>query len=242
MRTVAADFRAGDLPVLDDQDAWPEPASRQRPPLRPPSEMRRRGLGSVAGRCALLHAVAHIELNAIDLATDMAGRFAHELPTSMRDAFVSDWISVADDEARHFVMVADRLEALGSAYGALPAHDGLWQAARRTRHDVLARLVIAPLVLEARGLDVTPNMINGLTRAGDIESANVLKQIHEEEIGHVAMGRKWLERLCARDDIDVAAHFAAMVEAHFPGGLKEPFNAEARRASGMPADWYEGLS
>lgn len=221
---------------------WPDPATRDAPPLAPPSAMRKRGLGSVAGRCALLHAVAHIELNAIDLAVDMVGRFSGDVPDADRPAFIADWLSVADDEARHFVMVADQLAALGAAYGDLPAHDGLWQAATRTHHDVLGRLAIAPLVLEARGLDVTPAMVAGLTREKDAQSAAVLQQIYDEEIGHVAIGTKWFRKACAWRALDPEATFADQVAQHFPGGLKPPFNHDARTQSDFPRDWYEGLA
>ena len=143
-----------------------------RPLLRPPREVpRRRITQSAPGRIALLHAIAHIELNAVDLALDIASRFTKtQLPVD----FYHDWLGVADDEARHFLMLSDRLADLDAAYGDLPAHDGLWQAADATKHDLLARLAIAPLVLEARGLDVTPTMINRLKSVGDEETAQAL--------------------------------------------------------------------
>jgi len=137
----------------------PAPGTRERPPLLPPGDMPKRGLGSDRGRAALLHAICHIELNAIDLALDMAGRFTATLKKEDRQEFAGDWLSVADDEARHFLLVAERLDEMGYSYGDFPAHRGLWDAAERTENDVLARLAIAPMVLEARGLDVTPGMI-----------------------------------------------------------------------------------
>ena len=149
---------------------------------------RRRNFGSQAGRIALIHALAHIELNAIDLAWDIIARFHdNRLPR----AFYDDWVGVAAEEAEHFALLADRLAALGAAYGDLPAHDGLWEAAAATAHDLLARLAIVPLVLEARGLDVTPEMILRLERADDTASAAILGRIYQDEIGHVAVGMRW---------------------------------------------------
>jgi uncharacterized ferritin-like protein (DUF455 family) len=221
---------------------WPAPAMRSRPALLAPTEMPRRRLGTAAGRAALLHAVAHIELNAVDLALDMAGRFAGVITPSARPAFVADWLGVAQDEARHFALVTARLAALGTAYGDLPAHAALWEAAERTRADLLARLAIAPLVLEARGLDVSPDMIGRLDAVGDVPSADCLRVILEEEVGHVAHGRKWFVYVCSARGLAPAETFAAAVRGYFPAGLRAPFNYAARRAAGMPDDWYEGLA
>ncbi|WOI54110.1 ferritin-like domain-containing protein [Parvularcula sp. LCG005] len=243
-RSTVAEARRGwecfDPP--GDAAPWPDPAVRDRPPLRSPTEMPKRGLGSVQGRVALLHAVCHIELNAIDLAVDMAGRFGPTLAEADQRAFILDWLQVADDEARHFVMIADRLHELGASYGDLPAHNGLWQAAARTHDDLMGRLVIAPMVLEARGLDVTPLMIDKLRRNRDEISADLLLVIFDEEIGHVATGSHWFRHLCALKKIAPDETFHAMVEAYFPGGLKRPFNEPARTKSGVPRDWYEGLA
>lgn len=242
LATVAAVGPDGpQLPGTPPGD-WPFPARREAPELRPPSQMPKRRLGSLEGRQALLHAIAHIELNAIDLAADMAGRFAHEVEEDARADFVRDWLSVMDDEARHFRLIADRLEALDTRYGALPAHDGLFEAAARTAHDWKARLAIAPLVLEARGLDVTPGMQQRFLSAGDPESAALLKIIYEDEIGHVAAGSKWFRHACARDGADPAATFQALVATYFPVGLKRPFNDDARGAAGLDRAWYEALA
>jgi uncharacterized ferritin-like protein (DUF455 family) len=183
----------------------------------------------------LLHAVAHIELNAIDLAWDIVARFAS--PDLPRD-FFDDWVRVGDDEAKHFLLLADRLAALGAAYGDLAAHDGLWQAAHETRHDLLARLAIVPLVLEARGLDVTPAMIARFERLGDTESAAVLRVIYADEIGHVAAGRRWFEWLCAQREVAPVETWRTLVQKHFRGPLKPPFNDEARAKAGFAADYY----
>ena len=216
------------------------PARPERPPLTPPREMkRRRNLGSSAGRIALIHALAHIELNAIDLGWDIIARFSGEgLPRE----FFDDWVGVAAEEAEHFALLAARLAALGGAYGDLPAHDGLWEAAAATAHDLIARLAVVPLVLEARGLDVTPEMTRRLQRAGDTDSAAILDRIYADEIGHVAVGARWFERLCRARGLDPAATFRDRVRRHFTGALKEPFNRAARDAAGMPADWYAPLA
>ena len=216
------------------------PARPARPLLLAPKEMPKRKAGpGLAGRIALLHALAHIELNAIDLAWDLIARFAS--PDLPRGFFV-DWVEVADQEAAHFELVAARLAELGAAYGDLPAHDGLWQAALETRHDLLARLAIAPLVLEARGLDVTPVMIATLRRHGDEASAAALEVIYREEIGHVAAGKRWFDWLAAQRGLEPAAAFQDLVRRHFRGRLKPPFNTEAREAAGLPLDFYEQLA
>ena len=191
-----------------------------------------------------MHAVAHIEFNAIDLAFDMAARFGADprLPEDQRKAFVSDWISVGDDEARHFEMVAARLGELGGAYGDLPAHDGLWAAAEATGDNLTARLAIAPMVLEARGLDVTPGMIDRLNAVGDGPSATVLSVIYREEVGHVACGRRWFELICRNEGDHPQTRFQALVRERFKGLLKPPFNHEARARAGLPAAFYEPLA
>lgn len=241
-RNLAKRWGDGDLALNFPLDQWPDPATRARPPLAAPGSVPKRRLGTPAGKIALLHAVGHIELNAIDLALDIVGRFTSQLPSREQRAFVNDWLSVADDEARHFTLVSNRLEEMGAAYGDLPAHSGLWDAASRTADDLLARLAIAPMVLEARGLDVTPGMIERLTRVGDHDSVAVLKIIYEEEVGHVGTGTKWFRKICSHRGLEPDATFAEMVGQHFPGGLKTPFNHPARAQSEFPRDWYEGLA
>ena len=164
------------------------PARPSLPKLVTPNKVPRRAIGSPKGRGALLHAIAHIELNAIDLAADMIVRFTHasELAENDRADFITDWTSVCDDEARHFLMLNQRLTELNMSYGDCLAHNGLWDAAQNTAHDFTARLAVAPLVLEARGLDVTPGMIKKLTQVGDMESVTILKTIYNEEIAHVS--------------------------------------------------------
>jgi uncharacterized ferritin-like protein (DUF455 family) len=200
---------------------------------------KRRAGGSPAGRIALLHALAHIELNAIDLAWDIIARFgAAALPRE----FYDDWVRVAAEEAEHHALLAERLAGFGAAYGDLPAHDGLWQAAETTSHDLLARLAVVPLVLEARGLDVTPEMTLRLERLGDRESAAILRRIYADEIGHVAVGRRWFEFVCAARDLPPVATYHALVRRHFRGGLKAPFNTEGRDAAGFAAAFYAPLA
>ncbi|MGE0260138.1 MAG: ferritin-like domain-containing protein, partial [Alphaproteobacteria bacterium] len=152
------------------------------------------------------------------------------------------WVTVAAEEAEHFSLLSARLAGLGLVYGDLPAHDGLWEAAAATAHDVLARLAVVPLVLEARGLDVTPEMIARLDRAGDDKSAAVLDRIYRDEIGHVAAGRRWFEWFCARQEREPLATFQALVRRHFSGALKPPFNRRAREEAGFAAAYYENLT
>jgi uncharacterized ferritin-like protein (DUF455 family) len=200
---------------------------------------KRRAGGERASRVALLHAIAHIELNAIDLAWDMIARFADaELPC----AFYDDWVAVADEEATHHALLSARLAELGAAYGDLPAHDGLWEAAAATASDLLARLAVVPLVLEARGLDVTPAMIARLERAGDEASAEVLRRIYRDEIDHVAAGRRWFEWACARHGLPAVETYQDLVRRHFKGVLKPPFNEDARGAAGFRAAFYAPLA
>jgi uncharacterized ferritin-like protein (DUF455 family) len=200
---------------------------------------KRRNFGSLAGRLALLHALAHIELNAIDLGWDIVARFAGaDLPRG----FFDDWVGVAAEEAEHFALLTARLEALGGAYGALPAHDGLWEAAAATAHDLLARLAVVPLVLEARGLDVTPEMMQRLERVGDPDSAAVLAHIYRDEIDHVAVGVRWFDILCGMRGLDPATTYGDRVQCYFAGVLKPPFNRDARDRAGFPAAYYEPLA
>lgn len=237
-RAMAAAWGAGAVEWAFDELMPDTPARPDRPELLPPNKMAKRGkAGSERSRIALLHAVAHIELNAIDLAWDMAGRFGGSFPRS----FADDWVRVADDEARHFLMVADRLVELGAAYGDLPAHDGLWQAAAATAHDVMARLAVVPQVLEARGLDVTPAMASRIAAAGDRRSAEILEQIYADEIGHVRTGNKWFRSACDSNGSSPASTFRALVSTHFRGELKPPFNDLARESAGMTTDFYRDL-
>ena len=216
------------------------PARPDRPVLRPPKEMpKRRAFGSQAGRIALLHALAHIELNAIDLGWDIIARFSGE---DLPRAFFDDWVGVVAEEAAHFELLANRLGDIGARYGDLPAHDGLWEAAAATAGDLLARLAVVPLVLEARGLDVTPEMIARLERVGDMPSAEILRRIYRDEIGHVAIGLRWFLHLCRARGLVPEEVFHDRVKRCFRGDLKPPFNLEARSAAGFPPHYYEPLA
>ena len=220
-----------------------EPARPKTPVLVPPHAVKRRRLGSVDGRKALLHAVAHIEFNAIDLAADMIARFSLDplIQDNRRADFVKDWAKVCSEEAKHFSMVRARLQTLGSDYGDYPAHGGLWEAARYTSHDIAARLAIAPMVLEARGLDVTPNMIEKLTQVGDHESAAILHVIYDDEIGHVRIGTDWFHHIAYRKNENARLYFRALVTEFFQGRVKPPFNIPARDLAGLQKDYYSGL-
>jgi uncharacterized ferritin-like protein (DUF455 family) len=239
-RRFAAQWQAGALLPGGNERPPDRPSRPVRPELRPPRDMkRRRNAGSVAGRNALLHALAHIELNAIDLAWDLIARF----PDRQRpNAFNDDWVDVAAEEAKHFALLGDRLAALGVGYGDLPAHDGLWEAAQATQGDVLARLAVVPLVLEARGLDVTPDMIARLDRFGDAESARVLRVIYDDEIAHVAAGARWFRWECARQGLEPTATYQTLVRRHYKGALKPPFNHAARQMAGLDPAFYEALA
>jgi len=214
------------------------PARPARPELRSHRDMPRRRAGGEKGRFALLHALAHIELNAIDLAFDMVARFGSGMPRS----FAHDWVCVGAEEGKHFNLLNTRLQAFSGAYGDLPAHDGLWDAAHSTKDNLLARLAVVPMVLEARGLDVTPAMIKKLVAAGDEESASILKIIYEDEKGHVAAGSRWFSEETARLGLDAQSAFHELVRTYFRGDLKRPFNDAARAAAGLPVGFYEPLA
>jgi len=215
------------------------PARPEKPDLLPPRDVPRRRTGSLDGRIALLHAVAHIELNAVDLHWDIIARFGdHPMPMG----FYDDWVKAAAEESKHFNLLCDRLEAMGSFYGALPAHAGMWQAAEDTAEDLQGRLAVVPMVLEARGLDVTPGMIDIFTKAGEAETVAALQVIYGEEVGHVAYGSKWFNWLCGRDGSDPKEVFHSLVRRYFHGTLKPPFNAEKRAEAGLPPDFYWPLT
>jgi len=215
--------------AIERDHTQPPPAGRpDRPGLVSPASLPRRGLGTVSGRIALLHAVAHIEFNAINLALDAAVRF-----NGMPHDFYRDWLSVAFDEARHFRLLAARLDELGAAYGDLPAHNGLWEMAEKTAHDPLVRMALVPRVLEARGLDVTPGMIEKLRGAGDDQSVACLEIILEEEVRHVAIGSRWFRHLCAERGLAPESTFQSLLHEHYAGGLRGPFNHPARLAAGF---------
>lgn len=215
------------------------PARPEKPELLDPRDVPRRRPGSVQGRMAILHAVAHIELNAVDLHWDIIARFGH-IP--MPIGFYDDWVKSADEESKHFNLVCDRLEAMGSHYGALPAHAGMWRAAEDTAEDLFGRLAVVPMVLEARGLDVTPGMIKVFQNAKQQDVVDALSVIYAEEVGHVAYGSKWFHFLCGRHEKDPKDMFHDLVRTYFHGALKPPFNEEKRAEAGLPPDFYWPLA
>lgn len=239
---AAAELRrawlAGGLP-LDEATpvaGLPEPGRPPRPLLVAPREVPRRGLGSPEGRAALVHAVAHIEFNAINLALDAVYRF-RGLPR----AYYDDWLRVAAEEARHFALLAERLRAYGLRYGDLPAHNGLWEMALKTAGDPLLRMALVPRVLEARGLDVTPGMIERLGQAGDMETVAVLEVILREEVGHVAIGSRWFAHFCAQRGLEPERTFHELIRQYAPGQVMGMLHREARLAAGFSAYELDAL-
>lgn len=229
---LAANWRAGLLSLdhagLAEPQAIAEPGRPDRPELVVPRALAQRKLGSSEGRAVLVHAVAHIEFNAINLALDAVYRFR-----DMPRRFYDDWIAVAEDEARHFRMLGDRLGTLGHGYGDYPAHNGLWQAACDTAHDCLVRMALVPRVLEARGLDVTPGMMARLREVGDDATADILEVILCEEVAHVAAGTRWFEYLCAQRGLVPRETFLLLVRRYSNGVLRGPFNRAARLSAGF---------
>lgn len=238
-RSAARAWRARLLEHRFDRAMPDRPARPSYPELLPANRMPKRGKGgSERGRIAMLHALAHIEFGAIDLAFDILGRFGAALPSE----FVDDWIHVGSDEAMHFALLDRRLRALGSHYGQLPAHDGLWEAAEETAHDVLARLAVVPMVLEARGLDVTPATVERFESVGDFRSAAILGRIYRDEIRHVGAGTKWFKRVCESRGLETVSEWKRLICSHFRGHLKPPFNGSARDEAGLPREFYEGVA
>ncbi|MFZ7089615.1 ferritin-like domain-containing protein [Primorskyibacter sp. 2E233] len=215
------------------------PSRPERPELLDPRDVPKRKPGSPQGRIALLHAVAHIELNAVDLHWDIIPRFAD---VAMPLGFYDDWVKAADEESKHFNLMCDCLEELGSFYGALPAHAGMWRAAEDTVDDLHGRLAVVPMVLEARGLDVTPGMIEIFRKGGVKNAVKALETIYAEEVSHVAYGSKWFHFLCGRHEQDPVVVFHALVRKYFHGPLKPPFNEEKRAEAGLPPDFYWPLA
>jgi uncharacterized ferritin-like protein (DUF455 family) len=204
------------------------PGRPPRPPLVHPSALATRAVGSAQGHASLIHALTHIEANAINLALDIVWRF-----DGLPEAFYRDWFAVAQEEALHFELLQGHLRGLGHRYGDFPAHDGLWDMAARTSGDVLARLALVPRTLEARGLDVTPAIRQKLVSVGDMAGAKHLDIILRDEIGHVATGNRWYTWLCAQRALNPIATYTALARQHAAPALKGPFNLKARRAAGF---------
>jgi uncharacterized ferritin-like protein (DUF455 family) len=238
-RAAARSWRRGELDPVFDLPMPDRPTRPERPELLAPGAMPRRGRGgSERGRIAMLHALAHIEFTAIDLAFDLAGRFGGGFPP----AFIDDWFAVGADEAMHFALLDRRLRALGSHYGALPAHAGLWEAAEATAGDALARLAVVPMALEARGLDVTPPTIARFRAAADERSARILERIYRDEIRHVAAGSRWFGIGCEAQGFDAVTHWQRLIRTHLNGAVKPPFNDSARDEAGLSREFYGGLA
>ena len=228
-------WQAGALPC-DPLARLDEPLGLPGRPLRPrlvaPKDLPQRPMHTPEGHAALIHAVAHIEFNAIQLALDAVWRFGG-LPLD----FYADWLRVAQEEATHFLLLHERLGELGHDYGDFDAHDGLWQMCEKTRHDALARMALVPRLLEARGLDATPPMQAKLRQRGDLRTVAILDIILRDEVGHVAIGNHWFRHLCRVQGLEPLAHFKALARAHGAPRLKPPFNDEARRRAGFePAE------
>ena len=238
-RAAARDWRLGRLEHRFDRAMPDRPARPERPELLPPNRMPKRGKGgSERGRVALIHALAHIEFGAIDLAFDVVGRFGAEFPPG----FTDDWMQVGADEAMHFALLDRRLKQLGSFYGAMPAHDGLWDAAAATAHDPLARLAVVPMVLEARGLDVTPATIERFEAVGDAATAKILTRILADEVSHVRAGTRWFVSRCSQLNINPETTWHELVRTHFRGLIKPPFNDSARESAGLTRGYYQALA
>ncbi len=212
------------------------PGRPAQPALVEPKDVPRRTPFTREGRAALLHAVAHIEFNAINLALDAIWRFA-----GMPERYYFDWLTVAAEEAHHFTLLSEHLATLGCRYGDHAAHDGLWTMCERTAHDVTARMALVPRTLEARGLDATPPMQKKLAKAGDAAAVAILGIILRDEVGHVAIGNHWYRWLCTRDGLDPLAHYAVLAARHGAPVPKGPFNLEARASAGFTPDELASL-
>jgi uncharacterized ferritin-like protein (DUF455 family) len=236
---MSALWREGQLQEIGTIQPPARPQRPIRPKLLDPHNVPKRRAKGSKGRLALIHAIAHIELNAIDLAWDIVARFTHhDLPRN----FYDDWVGVAVDEARHFGLLEEYLVDHNTSYGDFSAHDGLWQAAEDTSGDLLARLAIVPLVLEARGLDATPPMIQKLHQVGDTQAAQILETIAAEEIAHVAAGVSWFNYVCDQQKIEPIQTYQTLVKKHFKGQLKPPFATNARNQAGLSVDYYEPIA
>lgn len=225
-------LQADEAPV-----AMPEPGRPRTPELVHPRELPQRGLGTPEGRAAMIHAVAHIEFNAINLALDAVCRF-----TRMPPEYYHDWLKVAEEESIHFNKINKRLNKLNYKYGDFPAHSGLWDMALRTAHDPLHRMAMIPRVMEARGLDVTPGMIRRFRTIGDRETAAILELILREEITHVAAGSRWFRYLCEQRGIPAEATYLDLVRRYMGNKLHCPPHSEARLQAGFTASELEQLA
>lgn len=217
----------------------PLPGRPAQPELVDPKTVKVRSVGSVQGRAALLHAIAHIEFNAINLALDIIWRFSH-----MPETFYTDWLKVAKEEVYHFGLIREHLESLGFAYGDFSAHSGLWDMSEKTTDDLVARLALVPRTLEARGLDVNPGMQEKFKQIGDHQAVAILEIILRDEVGHVEIGNRWYKHLCAQQNLDPIQHYAALLEQYGANKPKGPFNIADRIKAGFTTeeiDWLQNL-
>ncbi len=224
-------------------DALPEPPGLPGRPAQPtllaPTQVPQRSPFTVAGRAALIHAICHIEFNAINLALDAVWRFA-----GMPADFYRDWTRVAFEESQHFTLLHQHLQTLGHGYGDFAAHDGLWEMCEKTRQDIVARMALVPRTLEARGLDATPLIQARLRKVGTpdaLAACGLLDIILRDEIGHVAIGNRWYRWLCERDGLDPVTHYAMLAQRHRAPRLRPPFNDAARRLAGFSQQEIDNL-
>jgi uncharacterized ferritin-like protein (DUF455 family) len=223
---------AGQAPPVNTNRA----GQPDRPQLVTPAQLPKRSAHTDAGRAALIHAIAHIEFNAINLAWDAVYRFR-----GMPVEYYADWVRVAGEEAAHFLLLRDHLHTLGYDYGDFEAHNGLWEMAQKTAHDPLVRMALVPRVLEARGLDVTPAMIERLKQAGDRRAVEILDVILREEIDHVAIGSRWFHYLCNQRGVDAGAAFRQLLDEYMRGRIKGPLHREARLRAGFSKEELDYL-
>jgi uncharacterized ferritin-like protein (DUF455 family) len=241
VHALRADWVAGNvtLDCAGERTPIDQPGQPDKPLLIAPHKVPRRRADTLAGRAALVHALAHIEFNAVNLALDAAHRFA-----GMPAAYYDDWLKVAAEEALHFELLATHLATLGHAYGDFPAHNGLWEMALKTAHDPLVRMALVPRVLEARGLDATPLIVDKLKAVRDTRMIEILAIIERDEIGHVAIGSRWFGWLCAARGLHPEPTFRQLLLDYDAPALKPPFNLAARRAAGFSEpelDWLGSL-
>jgi uncharacterized ferritin-like protein (DUF455 family) len=234
---LKSSWQAGELKpeqiMLEDVGQAGHP---ERPELVHPRKLKKRSLATEEGRLALIHAVAHIEFNAINLACDAVFRFR-----AMPDDYYGDWIQVAAEEAEHFELLRQRLRDAGREYGDYPAHNGLWDMATKTRHDVLVRMALIPRMMEARGLDVTPGMMQRLQAIGDEKTVEALAVILRDEVGHVEMGSRWFHHLCEVRGLDPEATYFELLQEYLNGEIRCPLHREARLQAGFSESELERL-
>lgn len=231
LEALHTDWQQGNAPLADPANptqSLDAPGRPEKPTLVPPQDVPRRKLGTPEGHAALLHAITHIEFNAINLALDAAYRF-HGLPHD----YYSDWLQVAFEEAYHFRLLREHLRTLGYDYGSFNAHDGLWEMAAKTAHDPLHRMALVPRLLEARGLDASPAIIAKLRQIGDTRGVEILEIILRDEIGHVRVGNRWYEYFCTQRNLDPAEEFQKLLKEYGASKPRPPFHNEARRAAGF---------